>query len=382
MFSERMSSGVRYVAGKVGTLFLLAAFILPGEVAARSAALEKVIEGAKKEGVLKLLWTEGHFGADVGINKIVDAINKKYGTSIKLQFTQGRSFPANLGRLTQEFKSGQRSSTDVFLGSASHMLSGLNSGLLSKVDWEALVERPAPPNALFDRVNPGGAGMAVASRVVGIVYNTNLVKGADVPQSMEDVMKPKWKGQIATTPYITGFYQFAAPDIFGEKHMMDFAKRLKPQLGGFIGCNSLDKVASGEFAMLIFDCGRDATVRYQRRGAPMAHTVPKEIVRDNVINLGVPANADHPNVGKLFVIFQQSKEGQKLLWKYGAYDLELYPGSLSKDLIDQFKKKYPKAKHILSTVQRAQMQQKSGINLRAYQKKLKKILRGRRGRKR
>lgn len=381
MLSERNLSGLRLVFGTVGALFMLAAFLLPGEAAARSAALEKVIAGAKKEGVLKLLWTEGHFGADVGIKVMLGAINKRYGTNIKLQFTQGRSFPANLGRLTQEFKSGQRSSTDVFLGSSNHMISGLKSGLLMKVDWEGLVERPAPANPVLNRVNSGGVGMAVASRVVGIVYNTNLVKGADVPTSIEDVLNPKWKGQVATTPYVTGFYQFAAPDVFGEKYMTDYVKRLKPQIGGFIGCNSLDKIASGEFAMLIFDCGRDATVRYQRRGAPMAHAVPKEIVRDNVIDLGVTANADHPNVAKLFVVFQHTKQGQELLWKHGAYDLEIYPGSRSKQLVDKFRAKYPKAKYLVSTAQRVEKQRKEGIELRVYQKKFKKILRGRRGRK-
>jgi ABC-type Fe3+ transport system substrate-binding protein len=162
--------------------------------------------------------------------------------------------------------------------------------------------------------------------------------------------------------------------------MTDYVKRLKPQLGGFIGCNSLDKVASGQFAMLIFDCGRDATVRYQRRGAPMAHTVPKEIVRDNVIDLGVPKNAEHPNVGKLFIVFQHTKEGQKLLWKHGAYDLELYPGSESKKLVDKFRNKYPKAKFVLSTAQRALKQSQDGIVLRKFQKKFKKILRGRKKR--
>ncbi|MCZ6637374.1 MAG: extracellular solute-binding protein, partial [Alphaproteobacteria bacterium] len=295
-----------------------------------------------------------------------------------LQFTQGRSFPANLGRLTQEYNAKQPSSTDVFLGAANHMISGLKSGLLMKVDWEALVERPAPPNPVINRVNPSGVGMAVASRVVGIVYNTNLVKGDDIPQSIEDVLKPKWKGQIAVTPYLTGFYQFAAPDVLGEKFMTDFVMRLKPQVGGFIGCNSLDKIASGQFAMLIFDCGRDATVRYQRRGAPMAHAVPKEIVRDNVIDLGVTVNAEHPNVAKLFIVFQHTKEGQKLLWKHGAYDLEIYPGSKSRALIEKFRKKYPNAKFLVSTAQRAEMQAKEGINVRAFQKKFKKILRGRR----
>ena len=110
----------------------------------------------------------------------------------------------------------------------------------------------------------------------------------------------------------------------------------------------------------------------------MAHAVPKEIVRDNVIDLGVPNNAEHPNVGKLFIAFQHTKEGQKLLWKHGAYDLELYPGSKSKELVEKFRATYPKAKFVLSTAQRALKQQNDGINLRAFQKKFKKILRGRR----
>ena len=252
MFLKRILPWLKNLFGTLSILCFLVSLTNAGEAAARSAALEKVIAGAKKEGILKLLWTEGHFGADVGISDMLRAINKRYGTNIKLQFTQGRSFPANLGRLTQEYKAKQPSSTDVYMGSGGHMMSGLKSGLLMKVDWEALVERPAPSDAKINRVNPGGVGMAVVSRVVGIVYNTNLVKGADIPDSIEDVMDPKWKKQIAVTPYLTGFYQFAAPDVFGIKFMTDYMKRLKPNIGGFIGCNSLDKIASGQFAMLIF----------------------------------------------------------------------------------------------------------------------------------
>ena len=374
------------VSGKLKLTGLAAAgaLVLPllaaGPVSARSPELEKVIAGAKKEGVLKVLWTEGHFGGDVGIGDMVKAMNKMYGTNVKLQFTQGRAFPANLGRLTQEYRAKQKSSSDIFLGSGSHMASGLKTGMLMKVDWAKLIERPAPKNASFERINPGGVGVAVASRVVGIVYNKNLVKGADVPTSMYDVLKPKWKGLVVTTPYVTGFYQFMAPDVFGEKLILDYAKKLKPQIGGFISCNSLDKLASGEFAMLIFDCGRDATVRYQRRGAPLEHTVPKEIVRNNIINLGVPANAEHPNAGKLFIAFTQTKLGQDLLWKHGAYDLEVYEGSKSKELVDKFRAKYPKAKFLFSTVQRTVQQQKDGLKLRAFQNKVKRILRGRKRR--
>lgn len=377
MFSGRNLSATRRVFATTCAGFLVGTFLLAGHAEARSAALDKVIAGAKKEGVLKILWTEDHFGADTGIADMVRAMNKRYGTNVKMQFTEGGSFPANLGRLIQEYKAHQPSSTDIFLGSANHMTAGLKSGMLMKVDWNALVERPAPKDAVFDRVNPGGVGMAVASRVVGIVYNTNLVKGADVPNSIEDVLKPKWKGMIATTPYLTGFYQFAAPDILGEKFMTDYVTRLKPQIGGYITCNSLDKVASGQFAMLIFDCGRDAALRYQKTGAPIAQAVPKEVVRDNVINLGVPANAEHPDVGKLFIAFLETKEGQELLWKHGAYDLEIYPGSHSKQLIDEYRAKYPKAKFDFGTAQQALAQEKEGIKVSVYQKKFQKILRGR-----
>ena len=132
--------------------------------------------------------------------------------------------------------------------------------------------------------------------------------------------------------------------------------------------------------MLIFDCGRDATVRYQRRGAPLGHAVPKEIVRNNIINLGVPSNAAHPNVGKLFIAWTHSKEGQTALWEHGAYDLEIYPGSKSKALVDAARSKNSKAIFLKSTVQRTFQQKKDGVNVRKFQKKLKKIVRGKRKR--
>lgn len=375
MFSERAFSGLRYLFVIVSTLVFLVAMRPPQEAAARSAALEKVIEEAKKEKLLKLLWTEGHFGGDTGIQAILDAMNQRYGTNVSLQFTQGGSFPANLGRLTQEYRAKQPSSTDVFLGSAGHMVSGLQSGWLEKVDWESLLERPAPSNPVLPRINSEGVGMAVASRVVGIVYNTNLVKGDDVPKSMEDVLDPKFKGQIATTPYVTGFYQFSAPDVLGIEFMRGFAQRLAPYLGGKIGCNSLDAVASGQFAMLIFDCGLDATIRYQRRGAPLAHVVPKEIIRDNVIDVGVPSNATNSNVAKLFINFLHTEQGQELLWKHGAYDLEVYPDSHSAKLVREFRKKYPDAKFLVDTVQRTLALRKQGIDLRTYQKEIRNIFR-------
>src|SRR3546814_19326365 len=112
---------------------------------------------------------------------------------------------------------------------------------------------------------------------------------------MMDVLNPKWKGQVATTPYVTGFYQLAAPDMLGEEFILDYITRLKPQIGGFITCNSLDKVASGEFAMLIMDCGRAAALRSQKTGAPPRPPVPHDPIPAPPTPPGPPPHPPPPH---------------------------------------------------------------------------------------
>lgn len=306
----------------------VAALLLAGPLAqaqTRSPALLKVIEEAKKEGVLTIQWSAGRLGGDAGIRQIVEAMNRVYGTNVKLQFTPGPDFPRMLNKLTQEKAAGQSASSDIFLGTSNHIAQGTKNGMLTLLDWNSIVERPAPSDANMDRVAPKGAAIGMASRVVGITYNSRLVKGNDIPESMEDVFASKWKGRIASTPYATGLYQFAAPDMLGYEYMKKYTQRLAAHIGGLISCNVVERVASGEFAMLVFDCGHDDALRYSRRGAPVGHAVPKEIARINIIYFGIPKHAEHPNAGALFTNFLHTEEGQKLQSKLAGHDLHIYP---------------------------------------------------------
>lgn len=309
-------------------LFLAAALLFVGTVThaqTRSPALQKVIEEAKTEGVLTIQWSAGRLGGDAGMRQMVEAMNKRYGTNIRLQMTPGPDFPTMLNKLTQEKAAGQRASSDIFLGTSNHIAEGTENGMLRKLDWNSIVERRAPADANMDRVATKGTGLAIASRVVGITINTNLVKGDDVPDSIEDVFKPKWTGRIASTPFATGLYQFAAADMLGYEYMKKYTQRLAKQIGGLISCNVVERVASGEFAMLVFDCGHDDALRYSRRGAPVGHAVPKEIARINIIYFGIPEHAQHPNAGILFTDFLHTEEGQKFQWKLAGHDLHIYP---------------------------------------------------------
>ena len=258
---------------------------------------------------------------------IVDAMNRRYGTNIKLRFTPGPNFPKMLTKIVQEKAAARPSSTDVNLMTSNHVSRGVKAGVFRKVDWESLLERAAPRNANVNRISPGGYAVMIAAGIVGITYNTNLVKGNDIPVSMEDVFKPKWKGKIASTPYATGLYHFAAKDMLGYKRMKEYTQRLAGQIGGLIGCTNVDRVSSGEFAMLVLDCGSYNPLRYQKRGAPLNSITIKEAVGVTHSYMGVPVHAKHPNAATLFISFLHTREGQRLLWETTRFDLHIYPES-------------------------------------------------------
>lgn len=296
----------------------------PSLAAAPSPALEKVIEGAKTEGSLKLQWLAGRLDGEAGLRPMIAAMNKRYGTSVKLQYTPGPDFPTMLNKISQEKAAGLSSSTDISLMAASHTAEGLKTGLLRKLDWGSILERPAPSDASINRVAPEGVAVMIASRIIGITYNTNLVKGEDIPAGMEDVFKPKWKGKIVSTPFGVGLTQFAAKDLLGYEYMKNYTQRLASHIGGLTACSNVDRVSSGEFAMMVFDCGQDDTLRYQKRGAPLGHATVKEVAATIQLHMGVPVHAQHPNAAALFINFMSTQEGQALQWEHARHDLHIY----------------------------------------------------------
>ena len=147
---------------------------------------------------------------------------------------------------------------------------------------------------------------------------------------MEDVFKPKWKGKIASTPYATGLYHFAAKDMLGYGRMKNYTQRLAEHIGGLFSCSNIPRISSGEFVMMVFDCGGYAALQYKKRGAPVDSATIEEISRINHFYMGVPVNAEHPNAGTLLIAFLHTPEGQDLLWDSARLDLHIYPESNSR----------------------------------------------------
>ena len=47
---------------------------------------------------------------------------------------------------------------------------------------------------------PDGVAVQIASRMPGVIYNTNKVRADEVPASMQDLLQPRYKGPSRQLP--------------------------------------------------------------------------------------------------------------------------------------------------------------------------------------
>lgn len=300
----------------------------PASAAEGPKNLEELIAAAKKETTIRAMWSSSSLGGGKGFKYLIAAINKKYGTNLKPQFTPGPSMTRMIAKLTREMKAGQKSSTDIVWGNSGGVLKAGKIGLLRSMHWMSYLSRPMlTPEKGFDPVGPNGIALASASTLVGIVYNSDLVKGDDIPRTLADVLKPKWKGKIASTPYAAGMREFAMPDLLGEKAMIDFTEKLTNQISGLMRCGSMDRITSGEFLMLVLSCGDQYVNQAERRGEPLGYALMRDAVVSHTRYGSVPVHSGSPNAAALFVTYLHTREAQKWMWDKVGLDFHLYPES-------------------------------------------------------
>lgn len=322
----------KFTALKAITVIPITAMLAFGSASAADAPknLKELIAAAKKETVLRGMWSSSSLSGGKGFKHVVAAMNKKYGTKIEPKFTPGPSMTRMIAKVTREVKAGQPSSTDLIWGNAGGALKGGKVGILRKMNWLSYLDRQPLKWEGFDPVAPGGVSLASAGSLVGVMYNSDLVKGDDIPQSIEDIFKPKFKGKIASTPYAAGMREFGMPDVLGNKAMTAYTKRLTNQIGGLMRCGSADRLTSGEFLMLVFSCGDQYVNRAKNAGSsePLGYALMNEAVISHTRYGSIPKNSRSPNAGALFVAYLHSVEGQKWMWQQNGLDLPVYPESV------------------------------------------------------
>ncbi|HLH25803.1 MAG TPA: ABC transporter substrate-binding protein [Chloroflexota bacterium] len=295
----------------------------PAAAATVPAPLQALIDGARQEGQLTLVWGENTAGGAEGARRWADGFNRRYGLNVDVRFTPGPSMPEVAAKIAQENQAGRPASSDVLIGSEAHIVSMIQADALLPVDWASWAPNIQDPRLIA----PGGVAVQLASRVVGITYNSDRVRGDAVPTSLQDVLKPEYKGRIAATPYAANFDRLASPELWGEQRTVDYVTKLADQASGLMRCGEVNRLLSGEFDMLVTDCGSYDAHRMQAQGAPLGHVIPSDAAEIAYWYLGVPRNAAHPNAAKLFINYVLGREGQDILYELDFSDHYLVPGS-------------------------------------------------------
>jgi ABC-type Fe3+ transport system substrate-binding protein len=290
---------------------------------APSDAVQRLVDAARQEGELVLVWGENTMSGSEGAQRLAAAFNSRYGLNLSVQFTPGPAMPEVANRLVQEYKAQRRASTDVFLGPETSIRALLQGDTLEPVDWASWAPHVQDPRL----VTPGNVAVEFISSTIGITYSSARLTGAAVPTSLQDLLEPRFKGRIASTVYAAIFPELASPELWGEPRVRDYLTRLADQVAGLIRCGENERILTGEFELLALDCGSYQADLLQAKGMPIAQAIPTDAALLFHWYLGVPKNAAHPNAAKLFVDWLLSREGQDLTWEVQAADHHLVPGS-------------------------------------------------------
>jgi iron(III) transport system substrate-binding protein len=272
------------------------------------AQAQPLVDAAKKEGKVVI-----YGSLESGIMDAIEkAFTQKYG--IPIEYFRAAS-NKTLDRVLTEARAG-RVMSDVVITNRGPML------LLKKEKLFAKYVSPQSGHFPAELRDPDGVLSPIYRLViVGILYNTKLVKPQDAPKSLDDLLTPRWQGKwVMPDPsrhFTTGVWLKNLDEIYG-KDWMAFVKKMadaKPILvESFIP--SAQKIISGEaqagitYLKYVYIFGKE--------GAPLDYVRLPKMLADGH-HVGIQAKAPHPNAARLFEDFFISDEGMQILAQEGEF---------------------------------------------------------------
>ena len=145
-----------------------------------------------------------------------------------------------------------------------------------------------------------------------IGYNTRAVPKDQRPRSYEELLQPKWKGEIGLE---SAAYEWLAAliDTMGEEKALAFARKLAAQnLRVQQGSTLLvQQMSAGEFKVLI-DALHYQIENHKQQGAPVDYVVPDPLLIKDPSGLWLAKYSPHPHAAALLIDFLLSREAQQI----------------------------------------------------------------------
>lgn len=164
-----------------------------------------------------------------------------------------------------------------------------------------------------------------------IVYNTDRVKGADIPKTWQDLLHPRFKGQILIPDPRASDATLDQWVMIMHKYGEGFIKQINAQVGRRFGSGvpAIQALAAGE-GMLMLPITRPSIDALSAKGAPVAGIIPDVVTGVEIqVMLTARAKAKHPNAGQLLANYVMSAERNKVFnddpGGFPIYDLSNLP---------------------------------------------------------
>jgi iron(III) transport system substrate-binding protein len=268
----------------------------------------KIIEAAKKEGGKVILYTSMEtFTADA----LKKAFESKSG--LQMEYWRGGSTEV-IDRVLSEHRVG-KPIFDVVATTGDHMHLMFKEGAFAKYD------SPSLKGFAKDAIDPN-LGARYRNILYGVIYNKNGIKASAAPKTLEDVVKPEYRGKLVmphpvnhtlTTQWLASLDKIM-PKARAEKFIRDLAAA-KPVFVESI-VPAADRVGTGETPIGITFVRFVLT--YNKQGANLDYVRDYNMLGDGqYITLG--AKAPRPNAGRAFIDFFLDDESMKIQAETGEF---------------------------------------------------------------
>lgn len=181
-------------------------------------------------------------------------------------------------------------------------------------EWDAI---PAKVGGI-DAKDPNGAWVGVMLSGFGIMWNNDKLKqlGIDAPKTWDDLLDPKYLGQIAmANPAKSGSTHMIVEIVLqgkGEEAGWNYFKQLNANIGIYPNSsgNVPELVTKGEFAVgVVIDF---YGYENKLKGAPVDFIYPEDGTYVNPDSAAILKGAKHLDAAKMFMDWTMSKDGQSL----------------------------------------------------------------------
>lgn len=288
-------------------LVFVIGFLLLGSSAAWTQDA-KLLEAAKKEGAKVVVY--GSLENDT-MDLISAALKKRTGLEVDYWRDSANKVT---DRVTAEARAG-KVQADVVLTTTPTLKLIQKDGLLAKYDSPA---HKAFPKTVIDP----NLGPAYRSTVIGIVYHTGMIKKADAPKSLEDLVKPQYKGKLVvpdpsvhttTAQWLASLHKIMGKEK-ADKFIVDLAA-MKPLLVPSL-TPAGERITTGEAPIGVAFLKN--VVFYGRSGVPLDYVRLGKFMGDGQ-SISMVAKAPHPNAGKAFIDYFLGEESLKVMADIGEF---------------------------------------------------------------